>query len=201
MRSARGEFPHPFTMIRACAKTGDTFGRPFGLRPAAVSSSFTASCSENIRTNTSCVIPGPTRPGMRVVIRTLCGVSSKLLSPSLRVPNRNHFASSILHTSSRHISTLRVRSRRARSSFMPSSSPPWKDRRDVASVVSDMPLLDMALTPLPGGSLRDESSVAAASFSSPLLPLDELEASSSSFSPPATSSSSPALSSSSPPSS
>mmetsp|Transcript_31029 Transcript_31029/g.50646 ORF Transcript_31029/g.50646 Transcript_31029/m.50646 type:complete len:221 (+) Transcript_31029:888-1550(+) len=127
MRSASGELPHPLTIMRAWAKTGDTFGRPLGRRPAAVSSNLTASCSVKMRTKTSWVMPGPTRPGMRVVIRTRWGVSSKLLSPSLLVPNKNHFASSILHTSSKHISIRRESNNRPRSSFIPSSSPPWKD--------------------------------------------------------------------------
>mmetsp|Transcript_25343 Transcript_25343/g.52992 ORF Transcript_25343/g.52992 Transcript_25343/m.52992 type:complete len:298 (-) Transcript_25343:1728-2621(-) len=193
MRNARGEFPHPFTMMRAWAKTGDTFGNPFGRRPAAVSNSLTASCSEKMRTNTSCVIPGPTRPGIRVVIRTRWGVSSKLLSPSLLVPKRNHLASSILHTSSKHINTRLESNRRPKSSFIPSSSPPWKDRRLVVSLTASgaTPLL-MLLMARPGGS------DAPLSFSSPLLPLVELS-SSSSF--PSAPSSSASPKSSSPPSS
>mmetsp|Transcript_59651 Transcript_59651/g.126803 ORF Transcript_59651/g.126803 Transcript_59651/m.126803 type:complete len:299 (-) Transcript_59651:687-1583(-) len=195
-RRARGEFPHPFTMMRAWAKTGETFGNPFGRRPAAVSRSLTASCSEKMRTNTSCVMPGPTRPGIRVVISTRWGVSSKLLSPSLRVPKRNHLASSILHTSSRHISTRRESSRCPRSSFIPSSSPPWKDRRLVVSfAASDVGTLLMLLTDRPGGSEVDTPP----SFSLPLLlPLDE-SSPSSSF--PSAASSSPSPRSSSPPSS
>mmetsp|Transcript_6989 Transcript_6989/g.16132 ORF Transcript_6989/g.16132 Transcript_6989/m.16132 type:complete len:347 (-) Transcript_6989:2734-3774(-) len=186
-RRASGEFPHPLTMILAWAKTGLTLGRPLGRLPAAVRRSLTASCSEKIRTNTSWVIPGPTRPGTRVVMRTRWGVSSKLLFPSDRVPKRNHLASSILQTSSRQMRTRRERSSLARSSFMPSSSPPWKERRDVASPFFGS-ALPAALLPLPGGSL--ESSLRARlssalvlflSFSPSLSPLESLPSSLPSF--------------------
>mmetsp|Transcript_24872 Transcript_24872/g.45036 ORF Transcript_24872/g.45036 Transcript_24872/m.45036 type:complete len:214 (-) Transcript_24872:879-1520(-) len=51
-RTANGELPQPLTMKRASLNTAEFFP-PYGRRPAEESNSFTASCSEKIRTKTS----------------------------------------------------------------------------------------------------------------------------------------------------
>mmetsp|Transcript_15180 Transcript_15180/g.41995 ORF Transcript_15180/g.41995 Transcript_15180/m.41995 type:complete len:225 (-) Transcript_15180:801-1475(-) len=120
-----GEFPHPFTTNFDWLNTAELLP-PYGLLPEVESSSLTASCSDKMRTNTSCTLPFPSKAGTRVVISTLYGLSrnvgEKLFS------KMNHFASSTLHTSSRQMRTFLSTSIRPRSSLIPSKSPPWKRR-------------------------------------------------------------------------
>ena len=131
-RTAIGAFPHPFTMVRAWLKTAEAFP-PYGRRPADESNNFTASCSEKIRTKTSWTIPFPNNEGVRVVTRIRNGFGSTCGWPgclagtgAFRVSKMNHLASSTLQTSSRQIKILRFVIILSRSSFIASSSPPWK---------------------------------------------------------------------------
>mmetsp|Transcript_31557 Transcript_31557/g.94429 ORF Transcript_31557/g.94429 Transcript_31557/m.94429 type:complete len:260 (-) Transcript_31557:1062-1841(-) len=107
-----------------------------------------------MRTKTSCAMPDPSKDGMRVLtkIRKGHGSSSAAVAGFLSPPgNRssfeyfgskmNHLASSTRQTSSRQISTFRWVSIRPRSSFIPSSSPPWNLLRLLARWVAVIELV------------------------------------------------------------